>query len=302
MGADQTRQQLNRLDSEIASLEKKSADLGKKEANARSNAIRTKQSISKNASLSTLRSKQTQIDRYNDEATKAAHSKADNDKKIADKRKKRADTAVKLQREEAAEKKKNDNVQKNIRQDYERRINELTSQLTREVHSSVDSGHQKTRNEQENVEFDVFISHASEDKENFVDNLVQELKKRAINVWYDAISIEWGDNLRAKIDAGISKSRYGIVVLSKDYIKKYWTQQELEGLFQRESTDKKVILPIWHNITKDEVKEFSPMLASRKALNSATFSTEEIADELQALLSVTENPDNVRITENTAND
>ena len=60
--------------------------------------------------------------------------------------------------------------------------------------------------------------------------------KYGFKVWYDALSIEWGDSLRAKIDAGLRKSRFGIVVISRHYIRKGWTQYELDGLFQKEMT------------------------------------------------------------------
>ena len=77
--------------------------------------------------------------------------------------------------------------------------------------------------------------------------------------------------------------------LNRDYIKKGWTQYELDGLFQREMTDGKTILPIWHNITKQEVENFSPTLAGRLALNSASMTPIEIADELKKILRISDN-------------
>jgi len=91
--------------------------------------------------------------------------------------------------------------------------------------------------------------------------------------------------LRASIDAGLRQSRLGIVIISRYYIKKGWTQYELDGLFQKEMTCGKVILPIWHNITKEEVQNFSPSLAGRKALNTSMYTPREIADELVELFS-----------------
>jgi hypothetical protein len=305
MSSEQTRRTLNQIDNEIASLEHKSADLGKKEANARSNAARTMKSISNNASASILHSKQLQINRYNDEAIKAANDKAENDKKIADKRKKRADTMVKLQNEEAIERKKYENAQKTIQQQYERRIKNLTSQLSQDLilYSSILKVEKNDSDiKDNNEEYDVFISYASEDKETFVDDLVKELKKDGIKVWYDEINIGWGDSLRTKIDLGLAKSKYGIAVLSRDYIRKYWTKQELEGLFQQETPARKVILPLWHNITRDEVNAFSPILAARKALNTALLSTKEIANEFSNLFLDIKKHDLEKNTEISRND
>ena len=67
-------------------------------------------------------------------------------------------------------------------------------------------------------EYDVFISHASEDKESFADELYEELQDMDIKVLYDAVSMTWGDSLRSKIDNRLKKSKYGIVIISKDYI------------------------------------------------------------------------------------
>jgi hypothetical protein len=272
---------LNQIEKDIAILGKKSADYLKKDAAARSSAARVVKSIPKNASLTTLKSKQSQIDRHNADAVKAATAKADIDKKIAEKQKKRAETQIKLQKEDIAERKKNDNAQVALQRGYEQRIDELMGQIQAQA---VVAPQSHLYSEIYVEEFDVFISHASEDKEGFADGLYQELESRGVKVWYDTMSIVWGDSLRHKIDEGLRKSKFGIVILSNDYIRKGWTQYELDGLFQREMTDGKTILPIWHKITKDEVQAFSPVLAGRKALSTAMLSVEEIAIELINLL------------------
>lgn len=280
MSVDQNRKTLNQLEKEIVELSKKSAEYSKKEAAAKSSASRVTKGIPKNASPATLKSKLAQIDRHNADAVKATTAKADIDKKIADKQKRKADVQIKLQKEEVEERKKNDKAQAALQQSYEQRIDELTEQI--QAHLGTPPQHLLYAETDE--EYDVFISHASEDKEGFVDGLYQELDSRGVKVWYDTMSIKWGDSLRSKIDEGLRKSRFGIVILSNDYIRKGWTQYELDGLFQREMTGGKTILPIWHKITKDEVQAFSPTLAGRKALNTAMLSAEEIAIELLNLL------------------
>ncbi len=135
--------------------------------------------------------------------------------------------------------------------------------------------------------YDVFISHASEDKESLVDNLVICLTNLGIKVWYDKTNITWGDSFREKMDEGLRNARYGIVILSPDYIKdgKYWTKAELDAFFQIESTTgKRALLPVWHHLSKDEVVAFSPFIASRKALSTATMTTAEIAMEVVKLI------------------
>ncbi|HHV05907.1 MAG TPA: toll/interleukin-1 receptor domain-containing protein [Anaerolineaceae bacterium] len=135
-------------------------------------------------------------------------------------------------------------------------------------------------------EYDVFISHAWEDKESFVDEFVEKLKFYGVNVWYDDVNITWGKSLREEIDKGLRKSGFGIIVLSPSYIdeKKYWTKKELNGLFQLESVNSGVILPIWHQLTKSEVLNYSPIIADRKALTTANFTPDEMAIEFVKLM------------------
>jgi hypothetical protein len=119
--------------------------------------------------------------------------------------------------------------------------------------------------------WDVFISHASEDKEDFVEPLAKALDDSGLNVWYDKTALTVGDRLRQKIDEGLAQSQYGVVVLSHNFFAKHWPKEELEGLFVREvngAPGVKVILPVWHNISANEVAQYSPMLAGRFAANS----------------------------------
>jgi len=117
-------------------------------------------------------------------------------------------------------------------------------------------------------QWDAFICHASEDKQDFADEFARRLKDSGLAVWYDAFSLKVGDSLRRKIDEGLAKSRYGIVVLSKHFFSKEWPQNELDGLMSREIAGTKVILPIWHKITVEEVRAKSPILAGRVAAKS----------------------------------
>jgi hypothetical protein len=116
--------------------------------------------------------------------------------------------------------------------------------------------------------WDVFISHASEDKDELARPLAEALQSNGLRVWYDAYTLKMGDNLRKTIDRGLNGSTYGIVILSKAFFAKDWPQKELDGLFARERNGKNVILPIWHGLTKEEVEKYSPMLAGRYAAKS----------------------------------
>jgi hypothetical protein len=116
--------------------------------------------------------------------------------------------------------------------------------------------------------WDVFVCHASEDKEDFVDPLAHGLRDSGLSVWYDVFSLKVGNSLRRKIDEGLLNSRYGVVVLSKYFFSKEWPQSELDGLMSREIAGTKVILPVWYKITAVEVGQHSPILAGRVAAKS----------------------------------
>ncbi len=113
--------------------------------------------------------------------------------------------------------------------------------------------------------WDVFVSHASEDKDAVAEPLARALVKTGLRVWYDRIELQLGDSLRQRIDEGLAHSHFGIVVLSRSFFAKHWPQQELNGLAQREEAASKVILPVWHDITVEQVRRHSPILADRLA-------------------------------------
>lgn len=280
MSIEQCQRTVNSLDKEIADLEKRKASADLKVADAQKRAASVSISISKTASESTVRSKMRQIESYNTTAIKASKESADFQKKIADKRKKRNDAYIKLQKETQNEQKRLERETIKMQESYENRINDLQMKIIPTI-SSV-----KTEEVINLPEYDVFVSHAWEDKESFVNEFVDELRGLGATVWYDQSQIKWGDSMRSRIDEGLKKSRFGVAVLSPDYIAehKYWTKAELDGLFQLESINGKTLLPIWHNITKQQVIDYSPIIASKLAMSTAIMTPREIAEELIELL------------------
>ncbi len=127
------------------------------------------------------------------------------------------------------------------------------------------------------MDYDVFISHASEDKLAFVTPLAELLQNLGVKVWYDDFTLKLGDSLSRSIDRGLATSSYGIVVLSKAFLSKPWTEYELRGLVTREVEKGKVILPIWHGVSKDDVINFSPALADKVAVQTDRLSLMEVA-------------------------
>ncbi|MGV8805871.1 MAG: DUF1883 domain-containing protein [Polaromonas sp.] len=131
---------------------------------------------------------------------------------------------------------------------------------------------------------DVFISHASEDKDDIVRPLANSLISLGLKVWYDEFTLRIGDSLRRKIDQGLAASKVGLVVLSPSFISKGWTNYELDGIVTRTVSGEQILLPIWHNITKQQVIDFSPSLADKVARSTATHTIDEIAGEIFELI------------------
>ena len=143
-----------------------------------------------------------------------------------------------------------------------------------------DTSDSRTDNEEE---WDLFICHASEDKDSFVRPLAERLEENGVKVWYDEFTLKLGDSLRQSIDNGLVNSRYGVVVLSQAFFRKDWPQWELDGLVVREVAEGKVVLPIWHQITAEEIRQYSPSLAGKVAVNSDLGLDDVVSKILEAL-------------------
>lgn len=132
--------------------------------------------------------------------------------------------------------------------------------------------------------FDVFVSHASEDKEDFAKPLANALKAKGLKVWFDEFELTFGSSLRRSIDKGLAQSRFGIVILSPSFFLKSWPQQELDGLSALEIGGRSRVIPVRHNLTHDQLLAKSPMLADKYAADSAKNSITEIADKILTLV------------------
>ena len=113
-------------------------------------------------------------------------------------------------------------------------------------------------------QYDVFISHASEDKEEIARPLAEKLKSLGMKVWYDEFSLHIGDSLTESIDRGIRYSHFGVVLLSHNFFTKNWTIEELNALNSKAQLQgRKVILPVWHKISEEQVYQYTSLLAGK---------------------------------------
>lgn len=282
---------INRLQRELADISRSISQEVKKEAELIGRIGQIQRSITKNASLSTLNSKLSDIERKQKDVASVASKKATLAKKEADKNGQLLKAKLDLAKEEERERKRISAArEREIRKEndlvrqgqaaqllLQRQLNAeraATSKLT-DALSSV-----AYLDDEPEIQYDLFISHASDDKDDLVEPLVEALQALNVKVWYDKFTLRVGDSLRKKIDQGLSNSRFGTLVLSSAFFAKQWPQYELDGMTALEMNGRKMILPIWHKTSKSEVIKFSPTLADKVALNSSLMTIEEIAKEL----------------------
>lgn len=113
--------------------------------------------------------------------------------------------------------------------------------------------------------WDFFISHASEDKDEIARPLAETLQALGFSIWYDEFSLKLGDSLNQTINYGLSSSAFGIVIFSPSFIAKTWPQRELNGIVAL-GGDR--LIPLWHNISEQELKLKYPILTDLKAVST----------------------------------
>ena len=269
MSVNSIQNEIKNMSSEIIKLNKNLAEEQKNEVKKLNEISRINKSITKNTSISILNSKTRQIERLNNDIIKSKTKQSEINKKLVEKQKKYTLKQIELNKEQARIQQQIIQSQKNMEQQQI-----INMQQFKNVQSESEI----------NKEYDFFISHASEDKKEVAEPLAKELEKLGANVWYDSFTLKVGDSLRISIDSGLANSKYAIVILTSTYFKKFWTERELNGLFSRVSDGNCKVLPVWHNISKEEVTKNSPILSDILGLKTADYTIEEIAKQLYELV------------------
>lgn len=261
---------------EILSLNRKLADLAKEEASKTGKIASVSKSITKSTSKSNLESKQREIQRLQDDIVRIQNKKASTSKDIASKTEKHHKAQQELFKEQQKE-------QKRALDSLTRQSRDRDRALLSDFHNSIHPAGLEI-NDNTAIVYDAFISHATEDKEDLVRPLADILQNLGHTIWYDEFQLRVGDSLRRSIDRGLVSSKFGIVVLSPSFFAKQWPQYELDGLVAKEIMGGKVILPLWHKVSKNEVISYSPTLADKVALNTASYTIKELGAALSEVL------------------
>jgi TIR domain len=289
MSVQSIQSNISSIQREIQNLQKKLTDKSRDEASKFSRIDQIRRSINKYTSPSSVESKNHEIGRIESEIVRIKSDIANINKQIADKTERLHKYQQDLYKAQAIEQDKMfKTLDKKQKEEAQRQKNAIANIVASKQTSAFDLNMLPIRLTSDSSDFaklhDVFISHASEDKQEIARPLSDALSKLGCDVWYDEFQLKLGDSLRRSIDKGLANSRFGVVILSPSFFAKNWPQYELDGLVQREMAGGKVILPIWHKVSKNEVLSYSPSLADKLAMSTAQYTIEELAQSINEVL------------------
>ncbi|MDG3061864.1 TIR domain-containing protein [Lacticaseibacillus casei] len=263
---------LNRLNEKLTHSRQKSAKEAAKVASASEKLGRGNLSSSRISSLN------KDIINGQSAQAKEAKNQASISKELQRKNEKLGVLQTQLSKEMQAEQNKS---AAKIQRDYQNQLNQLRNQQISILNEQLSSANDA---EQVQRKYDVFISYAHSDS-GYVTRLREDLEEADIKVWIDSDEIVWGSSLVESINKGFQNSRFTILVLSKDYFTRFWTQQELRAAFVKESKRKdETILPIYLNITADEVSDYNFSLGDIMAMNAAIVPNKDIVSAIKRAL------------------
>jgi hypothetical protein len=280
-----TDSRVSQLQREVQALQRKIAEESSKVAKARDRAIRARDELAR-SSAATRQSKQRASEAAEKDAQKAEARRSEHETQLATKtgdlykaQQRQMDERMKAQERQADERMKAQQAALKKLADEARRRD--AQPLVQQLGRRSPQGPVLAPTNLAAPTPDLFIAHASEDKDEVARPLAEHLRSLDLQVWYDEFELQIGDNLRRKIDHGLATCRFGVTILSPHFFAKEWPRWELDGLAARHlAGGGDIILPVWHRISKDEVLAQSPPLANLVALKTADYRITEIAERI----------------------
>jgi len=170
--------------------------------------------------------------------------------------------------------------QTNTNDSYMNKLSEVTDKLNELVIDIKYSAQDK-----EIIEYDVFLSHSSLDKDVFVSEFSEKLSEKGFKVFEDVKVFKVGQSQTDMMNMGILNSRFGVVFLSANFIQSGWSEYEFKSFLNREINEKKmIILPIWHEVTDKQVRQYNPYLVDKFALKTEEFTMDEIVEHISDVI------------------
>ena len=131
-------------------------------------------------------------------------------------------------------------------------------------------------------EYDTFLSYTRIDGAEAAGELRTDLEKLGVTVWFDEVAIVPGRSQSLQMDAGLCKARSGVALLTPAYLAgRFWTERELGALLSKET-----LIPVLHNVTFEDVKQYSGILPDLAGFTTAQDSIPDIAKKIAAAVLV----------------
>lgn len=126
---------------------------------------------------------------------------------------------------------------------------------------------------------DLFLCHAWADRGHAARELYDALVDAGVDAWFSEEEVGLGTNLPRQLDVGIRCSRIGVVLVTPAMLMALrqggFADQELGALL---STGR--VIPVLHEVTFEELRCESPLLAARAGLSTAGSSLAEVAEKI----------------------
>lgn len=104
------------------------------------------------------------------------------------------------------------------------------------------------------IQNQVFICFAAEDRYSIAEPLVFHLKNYGINVWYDRQRLVMGDNrIEKNINEGAKKSQYAITIISDNTADSKCAMEELSIIEYRYRNEEITIFPVLYEIIPQNI-------------------------------------------------
>jgi len=128
-------------------------------------------------------------------------------------------------------------------------------------------------------ERDVFLCHAWADRNGPATDLFDALSSLHVDVWFSERDVVLGRSLARQLDAGLRVSRVGIVLVTPSMLAALrsggFADKELGALL---ATDR--VIPVSCDVTYDDLRVESPLLAARAGLSTTDSSLVEVASKI----------------------
>ena len=134
-------------------------------------------------------------------------------------------------------------------------------------------------------EYDVFLSFRGEDtRNNFTDHLYATLDQKGIRTFRDDERLERGKSISTELLNAIEKSKFAIIVLSRNYAFSSWCLNELVKIVECKEKTRLTVLPVFHGVDPSDVRNQRGSFAEAFAKHEDLIKNEEKLPSWRAAL------------------